>query len=143
MFFFLSTEMLFKAITKQSPLWDRLFWRSSCGRSTTSANRTRPGWKHQLAAYLFYPCRYLTDFEKCPPMMTGTSLMKMKTRSCKTPQCVRSSNWLHGYQPDSQLVFCSTLRESTMSFCLPLTAHSLCWRCTKIQITKTQSHHGS
>jgi hypothetical protein len=37
MFFFLSTEMLFKAITKQSPLWDRLFWRSSCGRSTTHA----------------------------------------------------------------------------------------------------------
>jgi hypothetical protein len=35
MFFFLSTEMLFKAITKQSSLWDRLFWRSSCGRSTT------------------------------------------------------------------------------------------------------------
>jgi hypothetical protein len=35
MFFFLSTEMQFKAITKQSPLWDRLFWRSSCGRSTT------------------------------------------------------------------------------------------------------------
>jgi hypothetical protein len=25
MFFFLSTEMLFKAITKQSLLWDRLF----------------------------------------------------------------------------------------------------------------------
>lgn len=29
-------------------------------------------------------------------------------------------------QPDSQSVFCSTLKESTMSFCLPLTARSLC-----------------
>jgi hypothetical protein len=38
MFFFLSTEMQFKAITKQSPFWDRLFWRSSCGRSTTAAD---------------------------------------------------------------------------------------------------------
>jgi hypothetical protein len=31
-----------------------------------------------------------------------------------------------GDQPDSQSVFCSTLRESTMSFFLPLTAHGQC-----------------
>lgn len=39
------------------------------------------------AVYLFYPYRYLTNFERCLLMMTGTSSMKMKTRSCKTPQC--------------------------------------------------------
>jgi hypothetical protein len=39
------------------------------------------------AVYIFYPYRYPTNFERCPLMMTGTSSMKMKTRSCKTPQC--------------------------------------------------------